>query len=144
MSRFGPSSCGAICVFTDPNQERPKLPRSTNLYLPMPPSGSIAWISVFLASSSQRAGVYLRLAKGGFAQEAYRRLEADREQIDRELGIPVEWEADDGSYKIATRTPVSNLADEAERNRVMNILAEHLDRFVSVFRHRLKTIEERL
>ena len=43
----------------DASQPLAKPTESTNVYFPMPPSGSIAWVSAYFAQSKNRVGVYL-------------------------------------------------------------------------------------
>lgn len=126
-----------------PGQPQPKIPKSTNIFLPMPPSGSTSWVSGYLAQSNRRAGVYLRLSKGGFGDEAWPRLLAQSEEINRELGEPAIWqEEEDRAYSVVIRTPMKDLKDAAEQERIKRWLAEKLVVFAAVFRPRLEAIEK--
>ena len=129
---------------TVPGQPPPRIPKSTNLYLSLPPSGGTNWISGFLAQSSRRAGVYLRLAKGGFGDAAWTQLLTQSDEINRELGEAVTWEEVDKAYYITMRNPMRDLKDPAERERVKRWLAEKLLLFATVFRPRLQAIEKAL
>ncbi len=129
---------------TVPGQPPPRIPKSTNLYLPMPPSGSTSWVSGYLAQSNRRAGVYLRLTKGGFGDEAWTRLLAQSDEINRELGEPVIWQEEERAYSVVMRNPMKELKDTAERERVKRWLADKLVLFAAVFRPRLEAVEKAL
>jgi hypothetical protein len=109
----------------------------------MPPSGGANWVSAYLAQSSRRAGTYLRLAKSGFGEEAWKRLLAQSDEINRELGEPVTWgEEGEKAYYISMRNPMKDLKDPGERDRIKRWLADKLVLFAAVFRPRLEAIEK--
>jgi hypothetical protein len=127
---------------SDASQPEPSAGKLKNLFFDLPPSGSKAWVSAYIAPASQVAGVYLRLASGHFGEEAWRCLLGDRDAIERELGNKPIWELKNGKYTIATRIPLRNFGDENERERLQRWLAEWIDRYINVFRSRMKRIAE--
>lgn len=66
------------------------------------PTGRNAWISAYVARSTDQAGVYLALSKSGIVDRLYQALLQDRSAIDHDLGIPVEWTSNGKQYLIAT------------------------------------------
>ena len=110
----------------------------------MPPSGSQAWVSAYFASSQNCVGVYLRFTKGNFGDSAYHRLLEDREAIDEELVIPVEWKSVGGQHSVIIRRDYANPLDEAHREEILAFFANTLNKFVNVFRPRLERIAESL
>ena len=58
------------------------------------PKGSTAWVSAYVAPSVKRAGVYLTFTKGPIGDRMYAALRDDKDEIERALGVPVEWESD--------------------------------------------------
>ncbi len=114
--------------------------KSANQFFPMPPSGSQAWISAYIAQSSKTAGVYLTFAKkyeGGPA--VYELLEADREGIERELGVALSWERT--GEKVYISVPLILFADlntPEDRARVTEYLADMTNRMVRVLKPRLE------
>ena len=128
----------------DASQPIGKPTKSQNYFLPMPPSGSQAWVSAYFASSQNCVGVYLRFTKGNFGDSAYHRLLEDREAIDEELVIPVEWKSVGGQHSVIIRRDYANPLDEAHREEILAFFANTLNKFVNVFRPRLERIAESL
>jgi hypothetical protein len=121
-----------------------RLPRSTNFYFPMPPNGGSAWLSAYLAQSQQRAGVYLSFAKAyERAPALYELLLAQRMEIERTAGLALQWERDPLNGKIwisAPPTGYRDLDDPAERQRVIDSIADQSNRMINALRHRLLAI----
>ena len=112
--------------------------KSANVYFPMPPSGSQAWVSAYLAPSGKGIGVYLRLARGEFGDSAFEDLQAEQEAINEELGLPeVEWRSRNGKHSISTRMAGVDPLDPAQQEDIRQWIADHVNRFVNVFRPRL-------
>jgi hypothetical protein len=126
------------------NQEQPvSLPATnTNQYFTMP-KGSNAWVSAYLMQSGQRAGVYLTFAKGPVGNRLYEALKEDKEAIEREIGIPVQWESDGTKHWIsAPETSYRGRLIEDNGPAVRAMMADRVNRFVNVFRPRLEKIVE--
>jgi hypothetical protein len=120
----------------------PRAPaKSTNQYFPMPPSGSQAWISAYIAQSSRTAGVYLTFARAfDEAQAIYEELLADRDEIETAVGARLSWErTGDKVYVGVPHPPYSDLNDPQDRERVTTYLAEMTARMIAVFRPRLES-----
>lgn len=125
---------------TQPLPTRP--PRSTNLYLPMPPGSNQAWISAYLAQSSNEGGVFLTFSKSfELGISFYDELLAVSDAIAEEVpGIT--WRKD-GSGKIWIMAPtveLGNLKDAANRARVIDHLRTQANRMVNAFRGRMINI----
>jgi len=126
----------------DPGQPVPNTTKTTNLYLAMPPSGQSSWVSAYFAKSRRITGVYLTFLRGPFADIAYERLVADKEAIDEELGIPVEWNADPETQKYSIRSVSTEAWDDSRREEMKAYFSDTLNRFVNVFRPRLENIAD--
>lgn len=117
------------------------LPKSTNIYFPMPlKKSNESWISAYIAQSSLNGGVYLTFSKScERAQEYYERLLADRFDIEKITGTALNWENNGQKIYISvphvTYTDLNNITD---RIRVQNYLADMTNRMVNAFRHRLE------
>lgn len=124
----------------DVNQPLPKSPaKSTNMFFSMPPSGGSAWISAYIAQSSGRGGVYLTFIKS-FERvgEYYEHLLAQREEIEKSLGMQLSWERDGNKvYISAPNITFNDLNEPSDRQRVIAYLADTTNHFINVFRHRL-------
>jgi len=117
--------------------------KSTNQFFPMPPSGSLCWISAYVAQSTGRGGVYLTFAKsfGERATEVFELLQSDREAIEKEVGAALNWEkatADNKYYISVPNVQFSSLSDPAQREKVTSYLADMSERMIRVFRPRLE------
>jgi len=126
------------------NQEQPvSLPATnTNQYFVMP-KGSNGWVSAYLLQSGHRAGVYLTFGKGPIGDRLYAALSADREAIEKEIGIPVEWDSDGKKHVIsAPERSYSGRLIEDHGPEVQAMMADRVNRFVNVFRPRLQKLVE--
>lgn len=114
--------------------------KSPNQFFPMPPSGSKAWISAYIARSSNRGGVYLTFANAYDRGPAiYELLEGDREALERELGFRLSWERKgDKVYIGVPNVTFSDLDRAEERERVTDYLADMTQRMVAVMKPRLE------
>jgi len=118
------------------------LPKSTNIYFSMPlKKADESWVSAYIAQSSLVGGVYLTFSKAcEKAQDYYDRLLADREAIEKAVGIPLSWE--NNGQKIFISVPhvtYSDLNNLSERKKVQAYLADMSNRMVNAFRHRLES-----
>ena len=124
----------------DPVQSLGKISKAENYFLYLPPGGEVCWVSAFLARSTSRVGVYLTFIRGAFGDHAYASLYEDREAIEAEIGIPIQWESNKGKYRIVIRKPIDDPWDEQYRDEIYDFFADALNRFVNVFRPRLEKI----
>jgi hypothetical protein len=123
----------------DKSQPVGKPGKSTNQYFYMPP-GSNGWISAYLAQSNQAVGVYLTFSRGALADRIYAGLSADRDEIDKALGVPVAWTSDGAKHYVSARESfLGSLLDE-RRNEIITWLADRVNRFVTVFRPRIEKL----
>jgi|HubBroStandDraft_4_1064222.scaffolds.fasta_scaffold00671_3 hypothetical protein len=123
----------------DASQTIGKPSRSQNQYFNLP-TGSKGWISAYIAQSTNEFGVYLTFERGPIADRMYRGLVADREAIEKELSVPVEWEAKDGKYFIIARYPCSGTILTDLRSDAKAWLADRVNRFITVFRPRIAAL----
>jgi len=124
------------------NREQPVSPPATNTnqYFVMP-KGSNAWVSAYLLQSGQRAGVYLTFAKGPIGDRLYATLAEDKVAIEKEIGIPIEWESDGKKHVIsAPERSYSGRLIEDHGPEVQAMMADRVNRFVNVFRPRLEKL----
>jgi hypothetical protein len=78
------------------------------------------------------------MTKGSFADMAYDRLSADREEINRALGPNALW--DDGEKSIAVRKQFADVLAPTSRVEIKRFFADALSRFINEFRPRLEKI----
>lgn len=131
----------------DASQPLAKPNKTTNIFFGMPPSATMAWVSAYFAPSKQRVGVYLTFARGAFGDESFRILMADKEAIDNELGIDVEWIPEAASKglrrnNVSRRKHFEDVLATANRPAIKAFFTDTVNRFVNVFRPRLERIAE--
>ena len=85
----------------DPAVPKPNPVRLGNVFVRMP-KGSNAWITVYRYRRLNTVGVYLTCYKGEFGDRLFERLREDRERIDDELAVTVDWTSEDGKHRIET------------------------------------------
>ncbi|BAZ93733.1 exonuclease III [Thiohalobacter thiocyanaticus] len=125
----------------DAGQPIPKANAVGNIYFSMPLQGGQSWITCYFLKSKNEAGVFLTFTRGELADRVYRLLEAEQEEIDRALGIEVEWQSYEGKHRILSSVRVSDIFDENNREDLLAFFRDRINRFVNTFRPRLKKID---
>lgn len=113
--------------------------KTTNQYFMMP-NGSNGWVSAYVAPAASQAGVYLTFSKGPIGDRMYAALKDDKEDIERALGIPVEWESDGKKHMIVTANDYAGRLLEDHAEQIRATMADHVNRYVNVFRPRLEKL----
>lgn len=129
----------------DKDQPLPKaLPKSTNMYFPMPPRSDLAWISAYLGKSQNVAGVYLTFARNfENVDEYFEELQGSRADIEREFGADLNWDKEGRKvYIMPPKINYTDLNNPEERDRVIRYLTDTLRRMVNVFRFRLEQLAQ--
>ncbi len=125
----------------DKRQSVWKPARSQNQYFTMPKETD-AWVSAYVAPSTNRAGVYLTFYKGPVGDRMYAALRDDEEEINRELGIPVRWDSDGLKHTIIAADRYSGSLIEDNKEELYQDLGDRVNRFINVFRPRLEKLAE--
>lgn len=110
-----------------------------NQYFDMP-NGSESWLSAYVAPSANRAGVYLTFGKGPIGDRIYSALFDDREEIERSLGVPIKWQSDGVKHSIISANDYSGALLDDHAEELYEMMADRVNRFVSVFRPRLSKL----
>lgn len=118
--------------------------KSTNLFFPMPPGGRLAWISTYIAQSTNRAGVYLTFSKAfERVAETCQELLADRQAIEAEVGFPLVWDVGGDKVYISAQTlEIGDLNNLEEREKLYLKLADSTSRLVNVLEPRLAALAQ--
>ncbi len=106
------------------------------------PKGTNAWISAVLIPSAGKAGVFLTFGRGSIGDRLYEALVADRENISKALGVPVEWKSKDQKHMIQTLKGFSGAIPEDNADELSRYLADVLNRYINVFKPRLERLVE--
>jgi hypothetical protein len=125
----------------DPSQAMPNPGKGQNIYF-YPVPGAPFWVSAYLSPSNNTIGVYLRFQKGEYANDIYKYLEEDRESIDSELGIPVNWKSDGQKHSVISSLKGIDALNTTRRGEMKEFLSDSVNRFINVFRPRLSEYVE--
>lgn len=126
---------------TDQSLARPTLVSNIFFYMPT----KDIWITAYTSQREKGIGVFLGWLKtSSLASEIISRLEADRDQIERELEIPVSWEYADGKLRIVARRSCRGLSDPVERENALAWLRATINIYVNVFRPRIAALLKEL
>lgn len=122
--------------FDDPGQPLPNPGKAQNTYV-YPGKSKKAWISAYFAKSNQRVGVYFRTQNDQEGHEISDFLDEYKDDIRAELGDDVVWEWEQ-SNSVAVRFPCEDIFASENREDIKAFFQEWLNKFVNVFRPRLK------
>ena len=109
---------------------------STNQFFRMP-KGSDGWISAYLGQSKGVAGVYLTFSKGEMGDRIFAVLQNNKEEINKALGVDVDWYTKDGSHTVHIKKPFPGDLLSDSREAVQEWLADNTERFVAILRPRI-------
>lgn len=129
-----------VLQLDDMQQPTPTKCRSTNVTFHQPPGRNRAWISTYLARSSNEGGVFLTFSRDfSPAREIYEALYGQREEIER-IVPGITWQID-GNNKVwiaAPKVSLGDLDDASNRKLVLGQLAVFTNQMVNAFRNRLE------
>jgi hypothetical protein len=122
----------------DAEQTLAKPQRQGNIFFMLPTKGNM-WITAYFLQQASKIGVFLGWSRtSAVAREICSRLEQERDAIDRELGISVEWQTDkDGKLTVGAKKDYASLRDPSNRQDELDWFRDAINRFVSVFRPRI-------
>lgn len=136
----------SVLRLDDTQQPIPSNCRSTNITLHQPPGRNRAWITIYIAQSTNEGGVFLTFARAfSQAREFYEALYSQREDIER-IVPGLTWVIkDDGKIWISTPTIIlGDLDDPENRAKVISDLAGYTNQMVNAFRNRLEHLVREL
>ena len=119
-----------------------KVTKVGNAFFQMPPSISQAWLTVYFYRARNEVGVFLTFVRGGFGDVAYPRLLEEKEEIECQLAVEVDWESDGVKHSITSRKVFPDIRAPECRSEIKEFLGDRINRFVNVFRPRLQRIAE--
>ncbi len=130
-------------ILDDPDQPISKPNRFGNLYFAMPPSGSVAWVSVYFLRAKNEVGIYLRFRKGNLAERFSEALLNDREAILEELGAGAECGEDKNrNFTIWHTRNYEDLRSPSNCSEIKQFFSEKANLYVNTFRPRLMRLSE--
>lgn len=124
----------------DASQPLANVTKSENIYFRQPPDMGVALISAAFSKSRETLYVYLRLAKS-FGQKAYEAFQSSKDEIEKDLGVPVFWRVEsNGAHFITNEVHFPDVHAVEDRQRIKAHFCETINRFVNTFRHRLERL----
>jgi hypothetical protein len=127
----------------DPGQPLPNVTKQGNIFLSTP-AKSNAWITIYFFQKTKEVGLYLTFPRGSMGNILYEKLIEDKQMIERDLGILVNWKSADGKHLIEVHKVFPDLYAPKYREPIKLWLAEHANLFVNVFRPRIERIMEEI
>lgn len=121
----------------DQTQLLPKPGRGGNLVFPSPPDIEAAIKAWFAIYNNDRAGVYLKFGHSAEDLAQFRALEQEQGSLAEEVGAPLEFSTARGAPYIAVSRSFNDVTG-ADRKAAQDYLRASINRFVNVFRHRIK------
>ena len=113
--------------------------KSTNQNFWMP-KGSDGWVSPILVQSKGQAAVYLGFYRGEKGDRIFKALCESKDEINKALGVDVEWRSKNGQNWVIIFKDFPGVLLTDSRKAVQKWLADHTERFISVFRPRIDQI----
>lgn len=118
----------------------PEERKSYYIFFPMPPRAHDSWLQVGFDPKRSEVNVFLRFRKGDLSELLYERLLSEKEKINSDLGIQVEWHSKDGKNTITIRKRFADLFSGENKKEIKHFFSDSVNRFVNAFRHRLERI----
>lgn len=126
-------------IRTEAAQVIPKPGISTNQFFYLPKE-STGWVAVVLVQSKGECAVYLSFSWGPKGDQIFEILKSNQTEIDRALGCSPRWYTKNGQHTILVSKHFPGVLLTDSREVVQRWLAEHTERFLSVFRPRIDQI----
>jgi len=123
------------------SQPMPQPARSYALNFRLPQND--AWLVANISQSEQQVGVHLRCNNKPIGERIFAALLHEREAIDDALGTKAEWhirESDETQSWILVKQSFPGVLIEDSKAPVQKWLADHVERFIAVFRPRIEHI----
>ena len=102
------------------------------------------YVTLYFSTKHGGVGVYLE-ASGNFGGQVFERLLEDKKGIEKDLGIPVDWsteDPEDETHWVESFKKIPDIKDVAYKSDIKEFFEDRSNRFVNVFRHRIKRIAE--
>lgn len=111
-----------------------------NMFFSMPPSSTVAWITLYFFKASSEIGCFLRLSSSEDGVALYHELKEDAEAIGDELPYPIEW--DDKNCRVITHKRIKGEWPPVKDESVKAYFSGVVNAFVNTFRPRLERLSE--
>lgn len=122
----------------DAEQPIPKPSPNSNIFFMFPTRGNI-WINAYFSEKDNEIGVWLSMTRA--AIQVGERLLSERDAIDKEIGINVDWDqTPDGRTQVTASKQFRVLRDPAQREEQLSWFRTTINAFVNAFRPRASGI----
>lgn len=125
----------------DAEQPMANILAESNIFFNLAPRSS-TWITCYFHASTSRIGVFLGYTKTSpIASEIMRKLEQSKDDISREIGLPVTWKVGtDGKLSLGISKEFRPLRDERFRDEQLAWFRKTVNAFVNALRPRVLEI----
>ena len=113
--------------------------RGTNQFFDMQKESRVRMAAV-AAERSGSAGVYLNFPKQPESDRIYRALLDDRDAINEEIGLPIEWHDNEKGQWVAIWNNIGDGMMTARRSETQAWLGDVVNRFINTFRPRIESL----
>jgi hypothetical protein len=124
----------------DPEQPMATPLARGNVFFPMPPSATTAWVALYFLKASSEIGCFLRLSSSEEGVALYHELKEDAESIGNELPYAIEW--DDKNCRVITHKPMRGEWPPVKIQDTKTYFSGVVNAFVNTFRPRLEKISK--
>ncbi len=122
----------------DPEQPIANPVAAGNITFSLPPSGAVAWLTVYFYKQNKNVGCYVRLINKPTGQELYQSLAEDKKSIEADLPFTVSW--DDEKRIIERNMPITGDWPPIDNKEVDSFLSETINSMINTFRPRLERL----
>ncbi|GGY86308.1 hypothetical protein GCM10007071_37230 [Marinobacter zhanjiangensis] len=126
----------------DPDQPMANPIPKGNVFFPMPPRSSIAWLTLYFYKSGSEIGCFLRLAKTEEGTAIYEALKEDEETISNELPFHIHW--DDNNNRVIVTKRIKSEWPPVRDPVVKEFFEMAVNSFVNVFRPRMEKLGDQV
>ncbi len=127
-----------ILILDDPEQPMANPTATGNMTFSLPPSGGVAWLTVFFSKKNKNVGCFVRLINKPTGHDLYQSLLEDKESIEADLPFTVSW--GDENRMIERHLPITGDWPPVDNVEVNEFLASTINGMINTFRPRLERL----
>jgi hypothetical protein len=121
----------------DPDQPIANAVASGGITFSLPPSGGVAWLTVYFSKADKEVGCFVRLINKPLGHDLYEQLQAMKEDIETELPFKVNWYDD---RKVKRKMDITEEWPPLNRPEVDVFFKETINAFINAFKPRLEQL----
>jgi uncharacterized protein YjfI (DUF2170 family) len=123
----------------DPDQPIANAVAAGGITFSLPPSGGVAWLTVYFSKADKEVGCFVRLVNKPIGHELYEGLQQMKDAIEGELPFSVTWDED---RKVKRKLAVEGNWPPLNNKQVDSFFKETINAFINAFKPRLEQLTE--